>query len=133
GLRSCSRNRSASLRASILSLLFPCLSSGILRGLQTRTSVTCGLSKSYSQAAQVPSSKVTNRLPRSPAKNSRIVDALVSRMDSMMNLPWESITATEIVAWWTSSPIYFSPLIEGAPFVGDHANDDNLLQRGRPL
>src|SRR6266566_2931205 len=33
------------LRASILSLLLPCLSSGILRGLQTRTSVTCGLSR----------------------------------------------------------------------------------------
>jgi len=30
--------------------------------------------------------------------NSRMVDALVSRMDSMINLPWESITATEIVA-----------------------------------
>ena len=44
------------------------------------------------------SSKVTNRLPRRPAKNSRIVDALVSRMDSIMTLPWESITATEIVA-----------------------------------
>jgi len=24
-------------------------------------------------------------------------------------------------------------LIESAPFVGDHANDDNLLQTGRPL
>jgi hypothetical protein len=46
---------------------------------------------------RVPSSKVTNRLPRSPAKNSRMVDAFVSRMDSMMTLPWESITATEIV------------------------------------
>jgi len=31
-------------------------------------------------------------------KNSRRVEALVSRMDSMMTLPWESITATEIVA-----------------------------------
>jgi hypothetical protein len=62
------------------------------------TMTTCGLSKSYSQAAQVPSSKVTNRLPRSPARNSRRVEALVSRMDSMTTLPWESITATEIVA-----------------------------------
>jgi hypothetical protein len=26
-----------------------------------------------------------------------------------------------------------SLLIEGAPFVGDHVNDDNLLQKGRPL
>ena len=32
-----------------------------------------------------------------------------------------------------SPSIYFSLLIEGAPFVGDHANDDNLLQKGRPL
>ena len=31
------------------------------------------------------------------------------------------------------APIYFSLLIEGAPFVGDHVNDDNLLQKGRPL
>src|SRR5215475_2441408 len=23
--------------------------------------------------------------------------------------------------------------MEGAPFVGDHSNDDNLLQKGRPL
>jgi hypothetical protein len=59
---------------------------------------TCGLSKSYSQAAQVPSSKVTNRLPRSPAKNSSMVDAFVSRIDSITTLPWESITAAEIVA-----------------------------------
>jgi hypothetical protein len=27
----------------------------------------------------------------------------------------------------------FSLLIEGAPFVGDHVDDDNLLQKGRPL
>jgi hypothetical protein len=30
-------------------------------------------------------------------------------------------------------PNNFSLLIEGAPFLGDHANDDNLLQKGRPL
>jgi hypothetical protein len=30
-------------------------------------------------------------------------------------------------------PNNFSLLIEGTPFVGDHANDDNLLQKGRPL
>src|SRR5215472_10920965 len=56
------------------------------------------LSKSYNQAAQVPSSKVTNKVPRSPPKNSSMVEAFVSRMDSMINLPVESITATEIVA-----------------------------------
>ena len=31
-----------------------------------------------------------------------------------------------------AQPNSFSLLIEGAPFVGDHANDDNLLQKGRP-
>ena len=49
-------------------------------------------------AAQVPSSKVTARVPRSPAKKSRMVVAFVSRMDSMTTLPLESTTATEIVA-----------------------------------
>jgi hypothetical protein len=34
----------------------------------------------------------------SPAKNSRMVAALVSRMDSMTTLPLESITATAMVA-----------------------------------
>ena len=51
-----------------------------------------------SQAAEVPSSKVTDKVPRSPAKNSRMVAALVSRMDSITNLPVESFTATEMVA-----------------------------------
>src|ERR1700687_1786765 len=55
-------------------------------------------SKSYSHAAQVPSSKVTDKVPRNPAKNSRMVAAFVSRMDSMTNLPVESNTATEMVA-----------------------------------
>ncbi len=54
------------------------------------------------------SSKVTSKRPRSPAKNCKTVAALVSRMDSITSLPVESRTATEIVAWWTSRPIYFS-------------------------
>src|SRR5207249_8721890 len=91
-------NSSASLRASIRSLLFPSFSRAFLRGLQTTTLATWGLSRSYSQAAQVPSSKVTDKVPRSPAKNSRMVEAFVSRMDSITTLPLESITATEMVA-----------------------------------
>ena len=39
------------------------------------------------QAAEVPSSKVTDKVPRSPSMNSRIVAALVSRMHSMISLP----------------------------------------------
>jgi Phage integrase family len=56
-------------------------------------------SRSCNQAAEVPSSKVTDRLPRSPWMNSRIVPAFVSRMDSMISLPLPSMMATEIVAW----------------------------------
>ena len=56
----------------------------------------------YQQAdvgpAQVTSSKVTDKVPRNPAKNSTIVAAFVSRMDSMIILLVKSITATEIVA-----------------------------------
>ena len=87
------------LRASILSLLLPCWSKAILRGLHTAKLATRGLSRSYSQAAQVPSSNVTDKVPRSPAKNSRMVAAFVSRMDSMITLPMGSITAAQIVAW----------------------------------
>jgi len=32
-----------------------------------------------------------------------------------------------------AQPNSFSLLIEGAPFVGDHANVDNLVQKGRSL
>src|SRR2546429_1462679 len=84
--------------SSIRSLLFPSFSRAFLRGLQTTTLATWGLSRSYNQAAQVPSSKVTDKVPRSPAKNSRMVEAFVSRMDSITTLPLVSITATEMVA-----------------------------------
>ena len=43
------------------------------------TCVTWGLSRSCNQAAQVPSSKVTCKLPRRPWINCRMVAALVSR------------------------------------------------------
>src|SRR5258707_14706244 len=65
--------------------------------------------------------------------NSRIVAAFVSRILSMINLPRESVTATEIVAWWTSMPIYFSWLITALLSVGGDANNHNLQQSGRLL
>jgi hypothetical protein len=34
-----------------------------------------------------PSSKVTDKVPRNPAKNSRMVAAFVSKMHSIANLP----------------------------------------------
>src|SRR3984893_8969375 len=89
--------------------------------------------RSCNQAAEVPSSKVTDKLPCSPWRNSRIVAAFVSRILSMINLPRESKTATEIVAWWTSMPIYFSWLITALLSVGGDANNHNLQQSGRLL
>src|SRR5438874_11877148 len=111
------------------SLLFPSFSRAFLRGLQTTTLATWGLSRSYSQAAQVPSSKVTDKVTRSPAKNSRMVEAFVSRMDSIITLPLDSITATEMVACCTSSPIYFSLFTSVLLSVGGHVNDDILFSK----
>jgi hypothetical protein len=51
------RSNSASLRASTLSLLLPSFYKALRRGLHTRTCCTCGCSRSYSHAAQVPSSR----------------------------------------------------------------------------
>jgi hypothetical protein len=48
-----------------------------------------------------------------------MVAAFVSTMDSITNLPVESITATEIVAC--------------APFVGVDVNNHNLTPKGRPF
>src|SRR5882724_3536461 len=68
------------------------------RGSQTSSRLTWGLRRSCNQAAQVPSSKVRDRVPCSPWMNSTIVDALVSSRHSMISLPAASITATEMVA-----------------------------------
>jgi len=73
----------ASFRASIRSFLFPAFNRSFFRGSHTSTSVTCGLSGSCNHAAQVPSSKVTCTLPRSPWTNCKIVAAFVSTMDSI--------------------------------------------------
>ena len=98
------------------SLLLPSLSKALRRGLHTTSSVTCGLIKSYNHAAQVPSSKVTCKLPRRPFRKSRMVLALVSIVHSITSLPEEFRTATEIASLCTSIPIYFTLSIQGAPF-----------------
>src|SRR4029077_13187569 len=48
------RNKSARLRASILSLLLPSFNKALRRGSHTSTCATWGFNRSYSQAAQVP-------------------------------------------------------------------------------
>src|SRR5271156_3985214 len=86
------------------------------RGLHTTSSATCGLIRSYNQAAQVPSSNVTCKLPRRPLRKPRMVLALVSIVHSITSLPEEFRTAIEIASLCTSIPIYFTLSIEGAPF-----------------
>jgi hypothetical protein len=99
-------NISDSLRASIRSLLLP--SFPFFRVLHTSTSLTWGFSRSYNQAAQVPSSNVTRISPRSPSMNCKMVLALVSMTHSITTLPTEFLTATEILSVCTSMPIYLA-------------------------
>src|SRR5258705_11558735 len=110
---SCSDN----LLASIRSLLLPSLSSAFFRGLQTSTPDTRGFSRSYNQAAQVPSSNVTRKSPRSPSMNCKMVLALVSMTHSITILPSEFLTAIEILSVCTSIPIYLVLVIKGCSFL----------------
>src|SRR5216684_4895454 len=125
-------NSSANLWASIRSLLFPSLSRAFFRGLHTTSLATCGFSKSYSHAAQVPSSKVTDKVPRSPAKNSRMVAALVSRMDSMTCL-WNPSPRPRWLLDARRAQYTFHCSLRVLLFVGDDACAHNLLLRGRPF
>src|SRR6266404_7571496 len=124
---------SDSLRASIRSLLLPFLEA-FFRVLHTRTSVTCGFSKSYNQVAQVPSSNVTRTSPRSPSMNCRMVLALVSMTQSINTLPTEFLTAIEMLSLCTSKPIYLVLIVLGRSFLSELRNRSRkLLQRGALL
>src|SRR5271165_4685188 len=115
------RSKSASLRASILSLLLPSFNKALRRGSQTSTRVTWGCSRSYSQAAQVPSSQVTCNSPRSPWMNCRMLLALVSTIDSITNLPLPLRAAITTASLCTSMPIYLiSRLMQLPPWGKEH-------------
>src|SRR5215469_12357826 len=123
-------NCSASLRASIRSLLLPFLTA-FFRVLHTRTSVTWDFSRSYNQVAQVPSSKTTRKSPRSPSRNCRIVLAFVSMTPSITILPREFLTAIEVLSVCTSIPIYLTLAIKGCSFPEKfEQRTQTVLQRG---
>src|ERR1700686_1406876 len=104
------------------------------RGSHTTNSVTCGFSKSYNQAAQVPSSNVTCKSPRSPLINCRIMLAFVSITHSITIFPTPFLTPIEMLSLCTSMPIYFLSFnIRVLLSVGVDANDQNLPQRGALL
>src|ERR1700730_12886247 len=114
------------------SLLLPWFSRAFWRGSHTTTSVTCGWIRSYSQAAEVPSSKVTCKSPRRPRRNCRIVIALVSITHSITILPAAFMTAIEMLSLWASRPIYFAPCGELLS-VGVEACTQTLLLKRRHL
>src|SRR5580693_358077 len=104
------------------------------RGSHTTNSVTCGFSKSYNQAAQVPSSNVRCRSPRSPSINCRITVAFVSITHSITIFPASFLTAIEMLSLCTSIPIYFLLSIEGVPFCGGfEPNTQNPTPKGAPF
>src|SRR6516162_8308942 len=125
-------NCSASLRASIRSLLLPFLTA-FFRVLHTRTSVTWGLSRSYNQVAQVPSSKTTRKSPRSPSRNCKRVLALVSIAHSITILPMEFLTAIEVLSVCTSIPIYLTLIIKGCSFPEKFEQRTQNVLQGRPF
>src|SRR5580698_9671013 len=104
------------------------------RGSHTTNFVTWGFSRSYNQAAEVPSSKVTCESPRSPAIKSRTMLAFVSMTHSITIFPAPFLTAIEMLSWCTSMPIYFRLSIEGAPFCsGFEPNTQNPTPKGAPF
>src|SRR5215468_6052391 len=97
------------------------------RGSHTTSFMTCGFNRSYNQAAEVPSSKVTCKSPRSPSINCRIMLAFVSITHSITIFPAEFLTAIEILSLCTSIPIYLALLvIKGCSFL------DGLRQAPKP-
>jgi len=115
------------------SLLLPSFSRAAFRGLHTTISLTCGFSKSYNQAAQVPSSNVTRKSPRSPSMNCTMVLALVSMTHSITTFPTEFITAIEILFLCTSIPIYLVLVIRVSFLDEVEPSTQNLIQRGALL
>src|SRR5215469_2978663 len=94
-----------------------------------------GFNRSYNQADQVPSSKVTCTSPRSPSRNCRIMLALVWMTLSITILPAEFRTAIEMLSLCTSIPIYLRLLvIKGcAPFRMVCATTKPYTKRGHPF
>src|ERR1700757_2928630 len=126
------RNKSASLRASILSLLLPSFNKALRRGSQTSTCATWGCSRSYSHAAQVPSSQVTCNSPRRPWINCRMLLALVSTIDSITSLPLLLRTAITTASLCTSMPIYLrSRLIQLPPWGKDLSRLTESFPQGK--
>src|ERR1700693_5558463 len=114
--------------------MFGWLREDAARGSHTTSFVTCGLSRSYNQVAQVPSSKVTCNSPRSPWIKSRMTFAFVSITHSITSFPASFLTAIEMLSLCTSMPIYLVPVIKGCSFLGGvRAEHSNPYSKGAPF
>src|SRR5271169_7163408 len=120
----------------MVSLLLPAFNRAFLRGLQTTSLLTRRTSRSCNEAECVPSSKVTCKLPRNPCRKSRMVAAWVAITDCITSLPSALSTATEMVLWWTSRPIYLMLSIgcsfRQAWFTALHSNQEPT-SKGAPF
>src|SRR6266481_3419244 len=103
------------------------------RGSQTINSVTCGFRRSYSQAAEVPSSNVTCKSPRRPSIHCRIMLAFVSMTHSITIFPAAFITAIEMLSLCTSIPIYLVLVIKGVLSGWVEPNTQNPTPKGAPF
>src|SRR6266851_4951403 len=103
------------------------------RGSQTINFVTCGFKRSYSQAAEVPSSNVTCKSPRSPSIHCRIMLAFVSMTHSITIFPAAFITAIEMLSLCTSIPIYLVLVIKGVLSGWAEPNTQNPTPKGAPF
>src|SRR5207245_9736154 len=95
----------------MVSLLLPCFKEALRRGLHTISFSTWGVRTWVSQAAQLPSSKVSHRRPRRPRRKSLRAAACVATVASMTSRPPPSRTAIVVVAECTSIPIYLKSSI----------------------
>src|SRR6266849_9294110 len=127
------RSSSANRRTSILSFLLSSLMEAFFRGSQTINSVTCGFRRSYSQAAEVPSSNVTCKSPCRPSIHCRIMLAFVSMTHSITIFPAAFITAIEMLSLCTSIPIYLVLVIKGVLSERVELNTQNPTPKGAPF
>src|SRR5215813_11508196 len=92
-------------------------------------SLTYPRTTSYIHRACVVSSNVICSGPLKLFRNRMIAAASVATIVSITTLPSPSRTATTVVAWCRSHPIYLSHFIEPPPFCVQRLNVELLFQR----
>src|SRR4030095_13608180 len=113
----------------ILSLWLPSLMESFFRGSHTSNFVTCGFSKSYNQAAEVPSSKREVHAPRNPSISSRIMLPFVAITHSITIFPHHSSPQSKCFPCAHPCRYTFCYPLRAFLSVGIEASTQNLLQK----